>query len=122
MAEWVGKRCEQLLTSTGKMIDKLLGRGSGRVVLDKIQVEEDNTVFNVLEPDKIKHHVRDWFEKWHGPRPAQPLEPGSRWERQYTPSDDINPEWYQGLMDPPTMAEFKDTVQNAPKFKAPGIS
>ncbi|KAF9367628.1 hypothetical protein BGX21_007196, partial [Mortierella sp. AD011] len=89
MSKWINKRCEQLLTSTGTMIDKLLGRGRGRVVLDKIQVEENGETFNVLEPETIKTRVREWFAKWHGPRPAKPLVPGSRWEKQYTPVKEI---------------------------------
>ena len=122
MTKWVEKRCEQLLTAPGRMIDKLLGRGRGKVVLDRIQVEEDGAIVNVLEPEKIKSHVREWFKNWHGPRPAKPLEPGSRWERQYAPLDWIEDEWYNGLMDPPTRGELRAVVLDAPKDKAPGVS
>ncbi|KAF9343362.1 hypothetical protein BGX26_005858, partial [Mortierella sp. AD094] len=122
ISKWINKRCGQLLTSTGSMIDKLLGRGRGRVVLDKIQVEEDGETFNVLEPEMIKTRVRDWFAKWHGPRPAKPLIPGSRWEKQYRPVEDIEADWYNGLMDPPSAIELQAVIQNAPKYKAPGVS
>ncbi|KAF8937673.1 hypothetical protein BGZ52_000516, partial [Haplosporangium bisporale] len=104
------------------MLDSLLGRGGGKVIIDRIQTTEDGTTYNELEPTQIKKKVREWFQQWHGPRPAKPLEPGSTWEEQYQPKAWIQSEWYARLMDPPSPEEFAKTVEEAPKFKAPGIS
>ncbi|KAF8935568.1 hypothetical protein BGZ58_004936, partial [Dissophora ornata] len=122
MNDLIEKRCVQMLTETGKMIDKLLGRGRGKVILDRIQEEENGVQVNILEPEEVKTRVRAWFDKWHGPRPVQPLEPGSRWENQYAPQAWIKEEWYDGMMDPPSREEFDVSVQDAPKSKAPGVS
>jgi len=122
MNDLIEKRCGQMLTETGKMIDKLLGRARGKVILDRIQDEVDGVQINILEPEELKTRVRAWFDKWHGPRPAQPLEPGSRWEKQYAPQEWIKEEWYDGMMDPPSREEFDAIVQDAPKSKAPGVS
>ncbi|KAI7818908.1 hypothetical protein BC939DRAFT_273320 [Gamsiella multidivaricata] len=105
-----------------QVLDSVLERTNGKVVLDRIQVTQDDHTQNLLEPQEIKEYVRDWFIKWHGPRPAQPLEPGSRWEQQYRPKEWIDEEWYSTLMDPPTYEEFEEALDEAPKYKAPGAS
>ncbi|KAG0337934.1 hypothetical protein BG005_003910, partial [Podila minutissima] len=120
--EAIENRCAQLQTATSKMIDKVLGRSQGKVVIDRVQVEVNGAIVNALEPNSIKDHVRAWFKEWHGPRPSQPLEPGSRWEKQYQPIETIQDNWYAGLMVAPTLSEFKTVVNESPKHKASGSS
>ncbi|KAG0196189.1 hypothetical protein BGX28_010452 [Mortierella sp. GBA30] len=120
--EAIEKRCEQLKTATSKMLDKILDRTRGKVVIDRVQAVVDGISVNVMEPGAIKKHVMEWFHKWHGPRPSTTPEPGSRWAEQYEPRENIKAEWYQGMMDPPSLGEFENAVKDAPKHKAPGGS
>ncbi|KAF9145304.1 hypothetical protein BGX20_006948, partial [Mortierella sp. AD010] len=120
--EAIEKRCGLLLEAPGKMLDKVLGRSRGRVILDRIQEDQNGFTINIDEPVKLKETADRWFTRWHGPRPAKPIEPESRWEQQYKPQEWIQEEWYNGLMDPPSQEEFDFVIKNSPKFKAPGIS
>ncbi|KAF9555307.1 hypothetical protein EC968_009018, partial [Mortierella alpina] len=79
--EAVEKRCEQLKTATGKMLDKILNRSRGKVVIDRVQAVVDGISVNILEPGAIKQHVMEWFHKWHGPRASTTPAAGSRWEK-----------------------------------------
>ncbi|KAF9972727.1 hypothetical protein BGZ75_001375, partial [Mortierella antarctica] len=120
--EAIEKRCDQLKTATGKMLDKILNRSRGKVIIDRVQAVVDGIAVNILEPVAIKQHVMEWFHKWHGPRESTIPEPGSRWDNQYTPKEWIEEEWYQGLMDPPKLSEFESVLMESPKHKAPGAS
>ncbi len=119
--EAIATRNELMTTETGKVLDSILGRGSGKVVLDRIQVEEDGDTFNEMDPTKVKAKVVEWFRQWYRPRPAKPLEE-ARWREQYAPCKDVDEEWYAGLMEAPTREEFDEAVKTAPKMKAPGLS
>lgn len=77
ICEAIESWCAQLKTATGKMLDKVLGRSRGKVVIDRVQVEINGAIVNALEPNSIKNHVCEWFNEWHGPRPSQLMEPGS---------------------------------------------
>ncbi|KAG0358381.1 hypothetical protein BGZ54_010443 [Gamsiella multidivaricata] len=48
------------------MLDKILGRGSGKMVIGRIQREVDGRSVNILELGEIKKHVRGWFDEWYG--------------------------------------------------------
>lgn len=119
--EHIEKHCAQLKTATGKMLDKVLGRSRGKVVIDRVQVEVNGDIVNALEPRRIKDHVQDWFNRWHGPRPSRSLA-GTRWEKQYAPIEWVQEEWYDGLMAIPLPSEFEAAVTESPKHKAPGSS
>ena len=119
--EAIEKRNELMTTETGKVLDSILGRGSGKVVLDRIQIEENGNTTTETDPKKVKERVVEWFNEWYKPRPAQPLD-DRRWKEQYQPQKDIDEEWYDRLMDAPTRQEFDEATGKAPKLKAPGLS
>ncbi|GJJ69416.1 hypothetical protein EMPS_01762 [Entomortierella parvispora] len=118
--EAIEERNKMTATETGKVLDSILGRGSGKVVLDRIQVEVDGNTVNETDPVKVKEKVAEWFQEWYRPRLAKPLE--GRWKEQYQPKNNIDEEWYDGLMEAPTRKEFEQAVRTAPKLKAPGLS
>ncbi|KAF9164222.1 hypothetical protein DFQ26_001691, partial [Actinomortierella ambigua] len=92
------------------MLDKILGRGSGKVVLDRVQVENGGQTVNETRPEQLKHHVRDWFTSWHGPRTTTAIRPEEkeRWNKRYAPMAGVEDEWYEGVMEVPSYSEYTD--------------
>ncbi|KAI7816508.1 hypothetical protein BC939DRAFT_533488 [Gamsiella multidivaricata] len=66
LLQLIEKRCSQLAMQPRIMLDKILGRGSGKMVIGRIQREVDGRSVNILELGEIKKHVRGWFDEWYG--------------------------------------------------------
>ncbi|KAI7822883.1 hypothetical protein BC939DRAFT_172928 [Gamsiella multidivaricata] len=120
--EAIDSRCDQMRGNPGKMLDSILDRHRGKVVIDRVQQTINGNVVSVKEGDQVKDTVKRHFNEWHGRREVQPLDDHPRWKAQYEPKEWIDPTWYNGLMDPPSMEELLAALKESPKAKAAGIS
>lgn len=120
--ENIGNLLERWLESPRSVLDSVLERHRGKVVLDRIQITDSEHTHNLLEPQEIVKYAGKWFEKWHGPRPAQPMEPRSCWEKRYQPLGTVDQDGTKRSWNPPSFEEFLETVKEALKGKAPGVS
>lgn len=63
--EAIETRNELMTTETGKVLDSILGHGSGKVVLDWIQVEVNGITVNETEPAKVLVEATEWCRRWY---------------------------------------------------------
>ncbi len=115
-------RCLQYDGHLTQMIDSLLNRTKRTIVLDRLLVK-DPVHGNMLITDAttIKKLAADHYQTYAIPTSA-PKPMNDRWTAQYAPKADINPIWYQAVMDPPTWDEWNNAVQSMPNGKACGPS
>ncbi|KAF9431129.1 hypothetical protein BGZ76_000532 [Entomortierella beljakovae] len=118
--EAIDNRCEQMTLCTSKMLDSVLDRHRGKVVIDRVQQLVGNNTVNVQETEAVKEVVRKHFNEWHKERTVLSLDSSARWMSQYSPKEWIKEEWYDGLMDLPSVEEFEKVLHSVPKGKASG--
>jgi len=87
-----------------------------------VQITIDDRTSISDHPPDILTTVRDYFEKWHGPKQSKGIPKGSLWEQIYQPAEYLEVEWYEHLLDVPRDAEIERAVRAAPSGKAAGAS
>ena len=105
------------------MINSILERHCRRVTIDRVLITniDDNSQTLVTDQNEIKVHVNAHFQQVAGgAQPRQTL--ASRWAAQYSPIARINEQWYDRIMDPPSIDEWSNIVSHLANGKAPGPS
>ena len=105
------------------MINSILERHRRRVTIDRVLITniDDNSQTLVTDQDEIKVHVNAHFQQVAGgAQLRQTLSP--RWAAQYSPIARINEQWYDRIMDPPSIDEWSNIVSHLANGKAPGPS
>jgi len=111
--------------STGKMkkvLNNVLDRSTNHVTLDRIRIEEDNESFISFEENEIQTNVVSQMQHWFRARQIKPLPADSPLNANLLPREDINPEWYSELMNPPSVEEVVRNLEAMGRNKAPGPS
>ena len=86
------------------MICNILEQHCYTIKLDKVVKDIPGVGFQVIdEPALVLSEVRSHFQQWTSKHQVQPL--AGHWIEVYRPSQTIDPQWYNGLMVPPTQAE-----------------
>jgi ribonuclease HI/endonuclease/exonuclease/phosphatase family metal-dependent hydrolase len=111
-------RCERLSTHPTKMINSILNRHTDSVHFDNIKT--DTSI--ITEPNDIKSHIQDHFEKWTSHRPFDQHIFNSTWQNDYLPRPDINTNWYSLALNQITPNEVLSTINQLPNNKACGPS
>src|SRR5205823_11333452 len=116
-------RCDNHITNPKSMINSILERHRRRVTIDRVLVSnnDDNSQTLITDQDEIKVHVNAHFQQVAGgAQPRQILSP--RWAAQYSPIARINEQWYDRIMDPPSIDEWSNIITHLANGKAPGPS
>jgi len=103
-------------------IKNILEEQSSRVHLDHLIIADDFGIERVIdEPQAINAATLAYFrDVWHAPRIIATLD--ETWTPYYAPREDIDPAWFEHLMDPPTLEETSAAITASPTNKAPGPS
>jgi len=103
-------------------IKNILEVQSSRVHLDHIiATDAHGNEWVIDEPEEVKRATLEYFrDVWHAPRTVQ--DPDEKWARYYAPRTDIDPTWFETLMDTPSREETDAAITAAPNNKAPGES
>ena len=70
------------------------------------------------DPATVLSEVQNHFHQWTSKHQVQPL--AGCWIEVYRPSQTIDPQWYNGLMSPPTQVEVQQAISQGPVGKAGG--
>ncbi|SRR6266540_4821225 len=104
------------------MIDFLLNRTKRTIVLDQLLVKDpihDNML--ITDTTTIKKLAAEHYQSYTIPITSPKLM-NDRWAAQYELKANINPTWYQTVMDPPTWDKWISVMQSMPNDKACGPS
>ena len=99
------------------MISSILNRHTGKIVIDRLEVDNDL----ITEPESVRFHTAKHFQTCVGAPTTDGTIP-DEWKNDYLPINSINDLIYDRLMDPPSFSEWYDFIANAPANKAPGPS
>ena len=117
----VQHHCDLMRSNQGQMIRNLLGHQHSAVKLDKVsRVLPGGSVQILDEPATIMQEVHNHFQQWTSKQNVQPL--SGLWCEVYQPMPSIDPSWYSGLMNAPTLQEVLQAITNGPTGKAGGPS
>src|SRR5215216_3996983 len=118
----IGKRCDQLESQPGKMIDSILQRKKRRITLDRVFINNnDGSKQFTLDPDEIKKVAINHFQNNAVPS-TLPRSLDGRWISQYQTKEYISENIYDNIMQPPTYNEWCSVLSHLAKDKAAGPS
>src|ERR1043165_821220 len=122
--QFIQARCLNYTDNPKKLIDSLLERNKRFIVLDKVVYKDDNSQEQVtVDPDHIKQLTNDYFQNVaKSKNSSKEFSPEwSKWKNEYALKSNIDGSIYDKLMDPPTLHEWFDVINNLPANKATGL-
>src|SRR5918911_3982287 len=88
-----------LNTKPKSMIDRVLNRERRQIVLDRIiQIQNDDTVEIITNPEQIKNGVKEHLYQWTKGVEINNTEVNNRWTQQYKPISQIDEVIYNPLI------------------------
>ncbi|KAF9916744.1 hypothetical protein FBU30_001173, partial [Linnemannia zychae] len=88
--EAIQKRDVTFVTDTKSTIASILDARWGKAVIDRVQHTVNDKIVVTDNPLEIRKAVADYFQKWHGPRQQQEIQPGTKWYQEYQPLETID--------------------------------
>ena len=104
------------------MINNLLNREKRNIITDSVLAENNGIQSMLVEPQEVKNHVAEAFEKWTRKRDTKFDDMSQIWNSIYTPQESIKSEWYNDVVAPFTTEEVQSVINNLNNNSAPGAS
>jgi exonuclease III/ribonuclease HI len=108
--------------SMKKILRNVLNRQQNSVVIDRLRIQQDGMEILTYNGEEVKAGVATAVKEWFEERELRPLNADSSLHAILAPREDIDPKWYDGLMDPPNLEEVQDHLMSMGISKAPGPS
>ena len=98
------------------MINSILNRHTDTVLFHNITTPDEV----ITNPSHILTHVQQHFYQWTQYKPINSNIFDQYWHQEYRPKSSINANWYTPLLQPISIEEVLNTLQQLPNNKACG--
>jgi len=118
----IEKRCQNLLTNQRRMINSLTNQKKNNILLNRILVKDTQEPYIATNKKEVLETTQKHYEEAFKTRSSNFDFLNEDWKREYMPIQDIEPIWYDNLMEPISETEFNQTLKDLPNGKASGTS
>ncbi len=120
--EAVEQRCQYFQNNQRKMIDFLTNNPKKSIQINRIMITTEQDKYIETEPKEVRKEVEKYFTKVFKRRKTDFERLNESWKKQYKPRSHIKQEWYNNLLEKPSIQELAEVIKGLPTKKAAGPS
>lgn len=122
ISDLLTKRASMIKDNQKRMLNSLLNRFKGKIVVDRLLIEENGSLSLITDADEIKRLAPTQYKDLQKKRNHGFDNLPAQWADIYAPLDFIDESIYENIRISPSMEEWMQTLNSCNDKSAPGLS